>query len=113
MKLCKSYSMTWSLEVSRRFAKSYARGTKIFQLITNHGDKYPAWLLAHDQAKWARYKNIIKYVAKIDLDCQPGAIDKHLCSYIEDELAKKRYYVGYTGVDKLSRAAVRSRSKVL
>ena len=111
MKTCKSYSMSWALEVSGNFTKKYARAAKIFRLITNHGESYPAWLLAHDPGKWVRYKKIIKYVANLDLDCQPVRIGKHLCSYIEDELMKKGWYVGYQGIDKLSRAQIRSRSK--
>lgn len=96
MKPCISYNFSWALHTSGVFRKKYARATKIFQLITNHDEVLPAWLLSHDQEKWNRYKKIIKFVEKTDLESQPCVIDKHLCSYIADELSECGLYPNLT-----------------
>ncbi len=103
MKPCKSYSFSYSLEIYRVFRKKYPRATEIFQIITKCRYDYPVWLFAHNQPKWNRFKRIVKLIEKMDLDAQPIPITKHLCSYIEDELMEKGCFIGYEGLDKLSR----------
>ncbi len=103
MKPCKSYSFAYSLEIYNVFRKKYSRATIIFGKITNCNEDYPAWLFAHNQPKWNRFKRIIKIIEGIDLDCQPVPITKHLCSYIEDLLMEKGCFTGYEGLDKRPR----------
>lgn len=100
MKPCKSYSYRYALGIYTKFREKYTRATKIFTLMTNCRPDYPAWLFAHDQPKWNRYKKIIKIIQSIDLDCQPCGLSKHLLSYIEDELHDLGYFVTYTGLTR-------------
>ncbi len=99
MKHCNFYNFAFSREIVERFHKTRGRAPKIFRLITNCRPDYPAWLFCHDQTKWNRYKKLLKLIDLLDLDCQPAKVDKHLCSYIEDEMIKKGYFVTYTGID--------------
>ncbi len=99
MKPCKSYSRAYSLEVWGKYREKYARATKIFRLISNHGPDYPAWLFGHDQPKWNRYKKIIRIIQLIDLNCQPCHLSSYYLSFIEDELAQNEIHVAYSGID--------------
>lgn len=92
METCISYSMDWARRTSAVFTKKYSRAAKIFKLISNHSEDYPAWLLAHDQPKWNRYKKLIKFIHDIDIAMQPCSVSKHLCSYIEEVLSQEMLY---------------------
>ena len=98
MKPCKSYSFPWAMCQSESFRRKYVRASEVFRQISGHKEDYPAWLLAHDAAKWNRYKKIVKFVHESGVYDDPAKITPHAVGKAQEDLCTAGLYpVG--GVD--------------
>lgn len=80
MKPCKSYSFAWASVQTEVFRKKHVRAAKIFEILADFSQSYPAWLLSHDPEKWVRYKAIVKFIDTLPIYDTPAKITTQVLS---------------------------------